>query len=149
MGSGTANQVGGISPRAATILVVDDHDVVLAAVGQLLRRVGYHVIEADGALEALRAAEHCREFIHLLLTDIDMPGMNGVELADRMRGLRPGMKILFMSGLRKPAGIDDQPFLAKPFTIAQLSAKVSQVLSAGDLSSCPPAPPPSAVARIL
>jgi CheY-like chemotaxis protein len=128
---------------------VDDHDLVLAAVGQVLRRAGYHVVEANGALEALRRVENDRELFDLLVTDIDMPAMNGIELADRMRRLSPGMKILFMSGLRKPAPIEDQPFIAKPFTIAQLSAAMKQVLDSGDPSSRPPAPPPSPLARIL
>jgi CheY-like chemotaxis protein len=128
-------------PEAVTILLVDDEQTVRALVGRLLRREGYRVIEGNDAPDALRTAENHPEFIHLLLTDIDMPGMNGLELAHRLQQLRPRLKILFMSGLVVQSDLDGQPFIGKPFTIAQLSDMVKSALNPDGSSSGTAAPP--------
>ncbi len=119
-----------------TILVVDDEPEVLALIADALEAKGYTVIRTEDPREALRLARTGSEPIHLLLTDIVMPPMNGRELAEQMRALRSGIKVLFMSaytteivedyGVRLAPG---EPFLVKPFAISDLMSKVRAVLS--------------------
>ena len=110
-----------------TILVVDDDPMLRNVVHQVLCRGGYKVIVGGGGPDALRIADQCSESIQLLLTDVEMPRMSGVELATRMRQDRPALKVLFMSGSGKSA-VGGQPFIAKPFTRAQLLSAIERVL---------------------
>lgn len=115
------------------ILVVEDEDQVRQMSVQLLRELGYTVIHASDAKQALAMLEAQIAF-DLLFTDVVMPGMNGKQLADRIKELRPGMKVLYTTGYTRNAVIHngmldrDVSFLPKPFTIQQLAAKVRQVL---------------------
>lgn len=118
-----------------TILVVEDEDAVRSLVAAALRASGYKVLAASHPEEALQA---CREHdgeIHLLLTDVVMPQMNGRELAERLKSLRPETKILYMSGYTDAAilhhGILErgEAFLQKPFTPNSLARKVREVLN--------------------
>src|SRR5687767_9119944 len=89
-----------------TILIVDDELKMRAILSRWLTRHGFSVLEAECGEAALRI---CKEFegpIHLLLVDVVMPGMSGVELAPRIMTLRPDIKVILMSGYR-----DDQVFL--------------------------------------
>lgn len=118
-----------------TIFVVDDEPEIVAFVADVLEAKGYTVIRTEDPREALRRARTGSEPIHLLLTDIVMPPMNGRELAEQMRAPRPGIKVLFMSafsseivedyGIRLAPG---EPFLVKPFTVSDLVSKVRAVL---------------------
>lgn len=117
-----------------TILLVEDDDAVRGVTSSMLRTLGYRVVEADGGLNALR---QCREFggpIHLLLTDVVMPLMNGREVADRVQALLPGIRTLFMSGytddsiLRHGVLDDGVAFLSKPLNHETLGRKVREVL---------------------
>ena len=81
-----------------TILLVEDQDEVRRVAQEILIRYGYHVLSAQNAGEALLTCERHPRAIHLLLTDIVMPQMNGRELAERLRELRPDLPVLFMSG---------------------------------------------------
>ena len=117
-----------------TLLVVEDEEGVRFLVCDCLRMNGYTVLEAGHGEEALRiAGEHAGE-ISLMLTDVTMPGMNGRELAERMAALRPGMKVLYMSGCaetvvcRKGVLEPGAPFLQKPFGPPDLGRKVRDVL---------------------
>jgi CheY-like chemotaxis protein len=123
-----------VPPTGQTILLVDDESPVRALVTDVLVEAGYEVLPAANGDEALEIARHHRGGIHLLLADLIMPGLNGREVAEHFRGLRPGSKILFMSGfaadvLRKVSGGTPTPFLAKPFSPAQLRERVGEVLS--------------------
>lgn len=126
-----------------SILVVDDEPAVLAVASRILRRHGYDTAEARSCAEAL-ALLAGREF-DLLLTDSVMPEMSGLALAERVAELRPGQRVLHMSGYSAEA-LDrlrlsqerNPPFLPKPFTAGTLVDKVEQVLNA---------PPPSAPPR--
>jgi PAS domain S-box-containing protein len=118
----------GAAHGSETILVVDDSEPVRALVAEILRNSGYCVIEAASGSDALLAAERSSGPIHLLLTDIQMPQGSGVELAERLRPLRPGMRVLYMSGT---AGESASPRIAKPFNRASLTAKVREVLGPG------------------
>lgn len=116
-----------------TILLVDDHAMVREVVAKILRICGYIVLEANRGSDALRLLDDYKDQIHLLLTDIQMPEMNGLELAGRVAALRPGIRILFMSAY--PADLLDRlgqhagaSFIQKPFTLDHLAQKVREVL---------------------
>lgn len=117
-----------------TILVVDDEAQVRTLARDILLGAGYRVLEAEDGEQALRVAEDHQGAIHILLTDIMMPGINGRELADRFIVARPDAKAIFMSG-RAAEVINDagvlipvDAFLAKPFTVERLLNKVRERL---------------------
>jgi two-component system cell cycle sensor histidine kinase/response regulator CckA len=119
-----------------TVLVVDDEPDVLSMASDILRATGYKVLSTGDPREALKLASSMAEPIHLLLTDIVMPLMNGGELAKQLRAIRPDVKVLFMSaystqyvedyGVRLGPG---ELFLVKPFDMAELQSKVKAVLT--------------------
>lgn len=116
-----------------TILVVDDDEWVRVLARDVLAAEGYRVIEAADGQDAIRvAAEHAGP-IHLLLTDVMMPGMNGCELAAGLGALLPGLKIMFMSAYDRDSlvarGLNPGgPVITKPFTIEYLTRRVQMVL---------------------
>jgi two-component system cell cycle sensor histidine kinase/response regulator CckA len=120
-----------------TILLTEDQDEVRAVAREVLRRYGYHVLEARNAGEALLTCERYSQPIDLLLTDVIMPQMSGRELADRLAGLRPGMRVLFMSGYAEGAlatGGELKPdiaYLPKPWVPEVLARRVREVLDEG------------------
>jgi YesN/AraC family two-component response regulator len=101
-----------------------------------LKTQGYQVLEARNGTEALVMADQYAKPIHLLLTDVVMPGMSGRELAEAMHALHPSIKVLYVSGFTDDAvvrhGIVDanDAFLQKPFTPLSLARKVRSVLDA-------------------
>jgi PAS domain S-box-containing protein len=117
-----------------TILLVEDDTIVKNLVHQILTRTGYRVLAAHHGAEALRVAIQHQGPIHLLLTDVVMPLMGGRDLAKRLRELRKGTKVLFMSGYTDDAGIHlgalepGTAFIQKPFTPDSLSRKVRDIL---------------------
>jgi two-component system, cell cycle sensor histidine kinase and response regulator CckA len=118
-----------------TVLVVEDQEEVRRLIRTILESYGYHVLEAENGTEALRlAAEHSSE-LHLLLTDVILPGMNGKTLSGQMRVLLPRLKVLFMSGYPEDVisrrGVLDQDvaYLPKPFSPECLAIKVREVLA--------------------
>jgi CheY-like chemotaxis protein len=117
-----------------TILVVDDEIQVRSLARDILLGAGYRVLEAEDGEHALRVAQEHPGAIHVLLTDIMMPGINGKELADRLVASRPDTKTIFMSGraaeVISEAGvlIPVDAFLAKPFTVERLLNKVRERL---------------------
>jgi len=123
------------------ILLVDDDEIVRKFVLQVLQTSGYAVIEASNGPEALRIAKEHTGPINLLLTDIKMPKMNGRELADRLTPLRPGVKVLYISGHTDSATVNQMAlqrganFLQKPFTPDRLTTKVRKVLDSSVLPS--------------
>jgi len=132
---------GGESPtaatapdRVATILLVEDDEAVRGLTRQVLRGRGYQVLEAPGAVPALELAREHGGVIDLLVTDVVMPEVGGRELAERLQQLRPGLRVLFMSGYTDDAvvrhGVQEAEvaFLQKPFSIEALVTKVRQVL---------------------
>ena len=117
-----------------TVLVVEDQDEVRALIVAMLERYGLHALPASRGGEALAIAERHPGTIHLLLTDVVMPQMTGKELAARMKALRPGIRVLFMSGYTDEvlAGEDmlvpGAGYIQKPFSPAALAQKVREVL---------------------
>jgi PAS domain S-box-containing protein len=125
-----------VEPGTETILLVEDEANLRYLARQYLEKQGYKVIEAaDGAVAMQIAVAH-EKIIHLLLTDVIMPGMNGRELAQRISEIRPNVKILYMSGYTEnvighngmlDAGVR---LLQKPFNLRDLKSKVREVLDA-------------------
>jgi len=118
-----------------TILLVEDDERVRALVGSVLRKSGYLVLEAAQGEPALDIARAYAAPIHLLLTDVVMPGMSGRVLSERVTSLRSETRVLFMSGYSDDAmlrhGIEaGSQFLQKPFSIDALAAKIREVLEA-------------------
>src|SRR3989442_1702908 len=119
-----------------TILVVDDEPAVLSLSRRALDAQGYVVLTASDASDAMRVVERHGGTIHLLLTDVVMPGLSGRELADRLATRRPGIRVLYMSGYPGDAVVQPGPlphgsaFLQKPFSPDGLARKVRDVLDA-------------------
>jgi two-component system, cell cycle sensor histidine kinase and response regulator CckA len=117
-----------------TILLVEDDDAVRAVTRRALTRFGYSVLPAAGGDEALELAREHPDEIELLLTDIMMPGRNGVEVAQEIVEVRPHIRVFYMSGyadqdlvrqgLLKPG----TRFLQKPFTPQELAERVREIL---------------------
>ncbi len=117
-----------------TVLLVEDEVTVRAVAREMLERQGYTVLEATGAEAAMALAEAHRGPIHLLLTDVVMPGSSGRALADRLTALRPELRVLFMSGYTDEAvvrhGILERgvAYLQKPFAPEGLARRVREVI---------------------
>jgi PAS domain S-box-containing protein len=130
-----------VEPGTETILVVEDEANLRYLARQYLEKQGYRVVEAaDGAVAMQIAVAH-EGVIHLLLTDVIMPGMNGRELAQRISEIRPNVKVLYMSGYTEnvighngtlEAGVR---LLQKPFNLRDLKSRVREVL---DTTPTPP-----------
>ncbi len=117
-----------------TLLIVEDDNSVRALTRTVLRGYSYDVIEAVDADDALRCVSQQTRPIHLLVTDLVMPGMSGRELAERLKLMRPEMKVLYVSGYTDDAVVRhglleaEVAFLQKPFTPSALASKVREVL---------------------
>jgi two-component system cell cycle sensor histidine kinase/response regulator CckA len=117
-----------------TVLVVDDEEPVRRLAVRMLTWAGYQAIEARHGREALDAIQQHTGPVHLVLTDIKMPGMNGRELGRFVEERWPGKPILYMSGFASEVfrgGLLEPgaPFLAKPFTQEDLATKVRSLLN--------------------
>src|SRR5262249_38949211 len=115
----------------------EDEPIVRGLVRETLERLGYTVLEATDGYDALRIIEEEKTTIHLLLTDVIMPLMNGRELAQRLAAMRPDIRVLYIAGYTDDMlafhGIA-QPeidFIQKPFTREELSQKVRAALAEG------------------
>ena len=112
-----------------TILLVEDQDGVRRVVEMMLKRHGYQVLSFASSKEALTAADQHPGVIHLLITDMVMPGMNGRKMAECMSERRPAMKVLYVSGFGDASvSQNDAHFLQKPFSTDELAAKVREML---------------------
>jgi len=118
-----------------TILLVEDEEAVRSFAARALRMRGYHVLEASGGEEALEIVKAGGQEIHLLVTDVVMPNMDGPTMVRHVKGLKPDLPVIFMSGYAEEAfrrndeNASDLHFLPKPFGLKQLAAKVKEVLS--------------------
>jgi two-component system cell cycle sensor histidine kinase/response regulator CckA len=118
-----------------TILIVEDEAAVRTLASRILRERGYRVLEAADGTEALRIAQEYQSEIHMVLTDVVMPGVGGKALIARLEELRPGIHALYISGYTDNAivhhGILDSgvAFLQKPFSVDSLLRKVREVLT--------------------
>jgi len=123
-----------------TVLVVEDEEPVRELTRLTLQMNGYKVLEAGHGTEALRVAEQHPGPIHLLVTDVVMPQMGGPEVAERLTAVRPGLRVLFLSGYTDDAVIrhgllgSGVAFLQKPFSVDALTRKVREVLDEASAS---------------
>ena len=121
-----------------TILLVEDQDAVRRLTMGILKGHGYRVLEAADGSQATGISQNYSGEIHLLLTDVVLPGINGKELSERLKGLRPNMQVLFTSGY--PADViahrgvlePGVAYIPKPFIPRELLAKVRHVLGVGN-----------------
>lgn len=116
-----------------TILLVEDEDAMRTLAKSVLESLGYKVLQANHGDKACEVSQNYPDVIHLLLTDVVMPGMNGPALADQVKKHRPDLQILYMSGYTGQAvgqGVlpEGSNFLAKPFTRDNLARKVREAL---------------------
>jgi signal transduction histidine kinase/CheY-like chemotaxis protein len=131
---GAAGQEAAIEPATGTIVLVEDEEQVRNLTRAMLERQGYHVLDFPSADVALRLLKEPSVEVDLLITDIVMPQMGGLELARQVQTIRPGIKTLFMSGYTDTSIADkamltpDTPFIQKPFTAASLRTKVREAL---------------------
>jgi CheY-like chemotaxis protein len=122
------------NPGGETILLVEDNPGVRKMSAEVLRNAGYNVIVAPNAADALRLAEEHKGQIHLLLTDVVMPGMTGPELAGRFSVLFPRVQVLYMTGYTDDAMMHHgfrkhaRRLLQKPFTHEALERSVCEAL---------------------
>jgi CheY-like chemotaxis protein len=123
-----------VQGQGESILIVEDNTSLRALARELLSDAGYHCTEAEDVEAALRALRGDGA-IHLLLTDVGLPGMNGRQLAEAARAWRPSLPILFMTGYAESTLTNNElldegmDILIKPFEIEQLLAKVRGMLN--------------------
>jgi two-component system cell cycle sensor histidine kinase/response regulator CckA len=120
-----------------TILLVEDDEPVRELAGRVLRRFGYQVLTAGSAAEAEKVFERHSDQIQLLLTDIIMPNTSGLQLASRLKELKPALPVVYMSGFTEDAFANRGPFdpkvalINKPFTPELLATRIRQALDRG------------------
>jgi hypothetical protein len=130
MESGLRQAVGG----SGIVMIVEDEPAVRRLAKDVLVTAGYTVLEASNGKEALELSEAHDEPLHLLLTDVVMPGMNGRDLARRMLETRPGLRVLFTSGYTDLTVVEEAladprtAFLQKPFSPPRLTQAVRDLL---------------------
>lgn len=118
-----------------TVLIVEDLEGLCTLLSEILQKSGYRVLSAPNGQEALRLVRQHPGRIDLVITDMVMPQMGGRELAETLRGLQPGIKILLMSGYMdkqqdvKESGSRDHAFIEKPFTPEALLHKIRDVVA--------------------
>jgi two-component system, cell cycle sensor histidine kinase and response regulator CckA len=118
-----------------TILLVEDEAALLTTTAEFLESRGYRVLSAANAAEAIRASNSYKDEIHLLMTDLVMPGLGGLELSEKLTQLRPGLRVVYMSGYTeqtaRPEAFERPRFyLQKPFSLSTLSAIARRALDA-------------------
>lgn len=124
-----------VQPSPATILLVEDEEMVRTLLRTILRTSNYTVLEAGSGPEAITLCEHYYAPIHLMVTDVVMPQMSGRELAERLIESRPGLKVLYVSGhtddaiFRHGVMTEEMNFLQKPFLPDDLLRKVQEMLA--------------------
>ena len=137
--TGTVSRATPVCGGDETVLVCEDDDKVRAYTVDVLKELGYRVMEADNGAAALQALETASEPIDLLFTDVILPGgMTGADIAQQARAQQPGLRILFATGYARNAIIHHGrldpgvELLTKPFTYAELAAKVRDMLDRDD-----------------
>ena len=129
-----AEAPGSARGAGETVLVVDDEPAVRVVTKRILQRSGYAVLEAAGGVEALDALREHPGPVHLLLTDVIMPDLNGRDVAQRVREQRPGIRVVYMSAYSPEAiahdGLLDEgaAFVRKPFESGLLLQTVRRAL---------------------
>ena len=125
-----------MDPCKPAVLLVDDDAIVRDVVRQMLERGGYAVVEASSARDALEILRARSNEIALLVSDIQMPGIGGIQLAATVEREYPAVPVLLISACPEnhDGELINHPFLAKPFTKAELLNRVQEVLEGGGAS---------------
>jgi len=137
-GAGPTDAARRLRTTSRTVLVVDDEPEVLELAVEILKRVGYSVLEAADGAAALELARRHEGKIHLLVTDMVMPGISGRDLAERLRALRNALPVLYISGyvqdaaVRAALGSEHSAFVAKPFTPELFTDRVRELLATAE-----------------
>ncbi len=130
--AGTRQETRPKAPGEETVLVVENAPEVRRLMARILEGVGYRVLEAADALEAIQAVTGHGGPVHLLVTDVGLPQASGAELAARLRAMEPGLKVLYVSGgpggEELPEGAPEGVFLSKPFSVGRLLEAALQAL---------------------
>ena len=140
-GAGRAAGRADYSRGSETILLVEDEEAVRKFIRHSLAKLGYNVLEAKDGMEAMHIQDAFKKPIHLLLTDVVMPRMNGVKLSEMLLATRPGTKVIYMSGYAENSILPHahlvigENFLPKPFSPSLLADKVREILAPTALSS--------------
>ena len=119
----------------ATLIVVDDEEMVRRLAGRMLVTLGYRVLEARGGEEAVRLLQRGAHRIDAVVTDVAMPGISGRELGETVARCWPQIRVLYMSGFAEKKMLSQGaldpavPFIQKPFTSEQLGRKVRELLT--------------------
>ena len=122
-------------PGRATVLVVDDEEMVRRLAARMLVTLGYRVLEARSGQEAVRLLRRGAHRIDGVLTDVAMPGIGGRELGETIARCWPQIRVLYMSGFAAMRMVNDGaldpsvPFIQKPFTSEQLGRRVRELLA--------------------
>jgi CheY-like chemotaxis protein len=111
------------------LMIVDDDPQVCTVVAEFLQDLGYHVIQASNGNEALGLLER-NPNLHMMITDIRMPDMSGIELADAATRRRRSLKVILISGYFVEQGVVKRRFLSKPFRMRDLEAAIRDELNA-------------------
>jgi CheY-like chemotaxis protein len=117
-----------------TILLVEDEPAILDVAGTMLKNLGYTLLAAESPLDAVKLAAEHKDGIHLLMTDVVMPEMNGRDLAKQLKNDNPELKVLFMSGYTANViahhGVLEKGvhFIQKPFTNRDLAFSIRSIL---------------------
>jgi two-component system cell cycle sensor histidine kinase/response regulator CckA len=128
------SEVPGVTNAAEVVLVVEDEPSVRAPMCRMLREQGYLVLEAVNGEDALRVMQEHHAPIHLVITDVMMPEMDGAELVSLLRDWYPGMRVLFISGYSKQFleargdTVEGSSFMAKPFALDAMARRVRELL---------------------
>jgi len=120
--------------EGTTILVADDDPMMLQVTSIILHRSGYKVLTAQDGVAALRTFEEAQHAIHLVISDVMMPGMMGLQLVRSIKNLSESTATLLMSGTRPIAADADIASIEKPFTREALVAKVQDLLAGCDFA---------------
>jgi PAS domain S-box-containing protein len=138
-------EAGSATKGQATVLLAEDEEAVRALARDMLQYLGYEVLEASSGDEAIRVFERHRDAIRAVVTDIVMPGMSGVDLARHLVSLKPGLKVLLVSGYTKDSladGFEEDgfAFLQKPYMLEEIRRGLADLLAdslAGDAGAPP------------
>lgn len=125
------------APGNQTILLAEDTDEIRHMLAEALCKNGYRVLEAGDGMEALKISDSYAGSIDILITDVRMPRLSGLDLIRDLKPRRPGTRILAISGWTDAVLDPGTPFLQKPFTPATLLWKIDQIVAEGTSTALP------------